>query len=325
MPDFPKLSEPLPVGALWGGPSCGIAAAFAAGVLNLRATTRIEAIEAINIHPMSARHTRISLFRLLLAVFMIGGLAVAYWGISVQSPTSDLEELSGIFSAYWGCALLTVMVSLVIGRPLFEMIFRGICFLVPTGDGAGIYLAKAAVIRRSIYSSAMVAPLLVSGGAVGSIYGMDHQITDTTNILRIAGGSISPPRQMMVFFGGSVLVTVVTGVGVVFATNRQRWVDLSRLRMMGLGAVASVGGMLLEFVIYFIGTFLICYLVLMVNGLMIARAMAEGPVPGSHFVSPSSVPLWIIAAGILVSFLCALLFVGMHAFNGWRHHRRPVG
>lgn len=54
LPDFPGLSEPLPVGAIWGGPSCGVAASLVAGVLNLRAVTRVEAIEAVDLHPMNA-------------------------------------------------------------------------------------------------------------------------------------------------------------------------------------------------------------------------------------------------------------------------------
>jgi len=229
-----------------------------------------------------------------------------------------------VFSAYWGCALLAMMVALAIGRPL-GLIFRAICLLLPSGDGVGIYLTKAAVLRRSVYSSAMVAPLLVGEGAVGSIYGMDQQIRGTTDILGVVGASISPPRQMMLVFGGSVLVTMATGVGVVFATSRQRWIDLSRLRAMGVGVAVLLGGMLLEFIIYFIGTSEICYLALSVNGFMIARAMDEGPVPGSHFVSPSLVPLAIIASGVLVSLLCALMFVGARTLDRWRNPRKPIG
>lgn len=325
LPDFPGLSEPLPVGAIWGGPSCGVAASLVAGVLNLRAVTRVEAIEAVDLHPMNAGAARPNPFRLLLVVVLVGGLVTAYWGVSVQPPSSDVEELSGVFSAYWGCALLAMMVALAIGRPLFGLIFRAICLLLPSGDGVGIYLTKAAVLRRSVYSSAMVAPLLVGEGAVGSIYGMDQQIRDTTDILGVVGASISPPRQMMLVFGGSVLVTMATGVGVVFATNRQRWIDLSRLRAMGVGVAVLLGGMLLEFIIYFIGTSAICYLALSVNGLMIARAMDEGPVPGSHFVSPSLVPLAIIASGVLVSLLCALMFVGARTLDRWRNPRKPIG
>jgi putative ABC transport system permease protein len=313
MPFLPALREPMGVAPALGAFAAGVSTCVVAAALNLRKVSRIEAVEVVRLHPMAASGR--SWKRGSLALLLLGGLGAAYWGISVAAPITNADDLGGIVGSYWGCALLLILVTVAAGDVVFPAVFRVVCAFLPRSLGVSAFLARGGVMRRGCYSSAMLVPLLVAGGVVGSTYGMVYQAMDVARVLGADAGTMSPPRQMLLIFGAPVIVAMSTTVATVFATSRQSLKDVAQLLVLGTSRAAVVRSTILEHVVYLLATLSLCYGILCVNGWFVAFALSRGPVPGARFVAPGWAPLLVIGSGSALALLVALLPIAGRALR----------
>lgn len=319
LPTFPGLHTSIPAAGVWSGWGASVLSAFIAGLLTMRSTMRIEPVELVRLHPM--RTTRMGKGSSAWLVFWLTCLVAAYWGISRIPHTDSPESLESSMSGYWGCGLL-LLLALQAGSPIiFPFTFRQVSRLVPQRRGTAGFTARANVARRGAYTQVMALPLVLGAGILGSLYGMVAQTRDTAQLLGDGNIHVSPWRQMVLLFAGPVIIAIVTGIGTVFATSRQRSLDLERLRALGISTPTMAVSMVLEFMIYMLGTTVLCYVVLWINSILFATALRHGPLPGAHTAWPGPMPALIIAVGCLVSLGSAAALVAGRTLQQTRQQR----
>lgn len=282
---LPALSDPLSYWAVIFGGLVSFLVLTLSMISGTRKMKEIEPVEAVSSTPESfATKNR---FRYLLSLVLVLGVIAVYIAIAATPPMTDMEQIGGLLSSYWGTALVLLLAYGISDHLLITPVVRGIGLLPLFNHLDSWFIASTSAKRRSTLSTSMITPLVVAGASVGSIFGMVNQ---TKNIVLSLGASesdlhVSPTSQIILIFGAPVIISAFSGLLSVYLTNEWRKHDIALLQTLGSTISTIRTAAILECFIYFVSSVLISTLIIGINSLFVGFAFSRGPVPGAS-------PVW---------------------------------
>lgn len=300
--------------ALIIGVSSSLVAVLSSGWLSLRSLSRLDVMGAVASGLAAKRR---GWARPILGTLLLAGLVAGYAGIASMDPVPDARRLDGLLSAYWGEALGLLVVVALLDSYVTPVVVRLVSGLLPTDVSGALFLARGMARRRVMVSTAVVMPLTVAAGVVGSIMGMVRQVRQIALVqgVPVASLQISPSGQILMEFAPPVVLAVVTAFCVTLVTGRRRAHDIALLRVSGIGSGPVIRSAVCEAGVYVLSAGVMCMLALDLNARAVGFALGHGPVPGATYAGVGfSAPLVLVAGFALL----AVLLAGMTSFQS-RH------
>jgi putative ABC transport system permease protein len=297
-PNTPGLHQAPSPSAITTTLAITLGVALIAGGRAAAQARQVEPIQAIQADELPG--PRFGTGRVWVCAILAGTTAAALAGIGLIPAQRTLDTTAQAAAmAYAGTAILLVGLIAAAGPGLVGPVLTTWTALIPARWSLAWQLARASAKAHLNYSSAVVTPLVVAGGAVGGTYGWVAQARDTARALgQPFKGSGTPLAQMVMIFGGPVLIAAVATAAVVFATSADRVRDTALLEVAGDTGGRIIGQALCECLIYAVTAALLIEAALGVNSLALSWALDAGPVPGASLVPPPLQPLGVVAGGL---------------------------
>lgn len=298
-PDVPELHEDINLWALIGGVGASAAVSIISIVFCSRALVKIEPVRAVRPGPEVVPKTGI--IRYLLFFLGLAGIFAGYIGIGASAPTTDSDVISGLSSAYWGCALGLVLLFGILDRAFIKPIAAIVSRIFSISSTVSSLLASSSARRRATLSTALITPLVVGAGAVGSIFGMVAQVRNISSTLDASADiDVSPTSQIAFVFASPVIIAAFTGLSAVLLTSKSRFRDIQLLLTLGVEAKSLIISTIIEVAIYLCCAAVIVTAILGGNALAYGYAVGNGPIPGAHPVWFGFEAYWLLIAGFIV-------------------------
>lgn len=248
-----------------------------------RSVLKLDVMQAVRSRNLSS-HLR-GWKRPLAALFVLAGVIGGYVGLGSMKPVQDPKQLDGLLATYWAEALGLFVVVAFAGAYVTPFAVRIISGLLPARISGSAFLAQG--LSRSVAktSEAVVMPMAVSAGVVGSIMGMVHQITQVSLARGVSPEAIhiTPFSQILVVFSPPLILSAVTTFFVLIVNGKRRGKDISLLVIAGVGEHKILIAAIIEAAVYAISAYVICVGVLYTNAIAMGYVLGRGPIPGAGY------------------------------------------
>lgn len=248
-----------------------------------RSVSKLDVIQAVRSRNLSS-HLR-GWKRPLAALLVLAGVVAGYIGLSSMKPVQNPKQIDGLLAAYWGEALGLFVVVAFAGAYITPFVVRIISALLPARISGSAFLAQG--LSRSVAktSEAVVMPMAVSAGVVGSIMGMVHQITQVSLARGVSPDAIriTPSGQILVIFSPPLILSAFTTFFVLLVNGKRRGKNISLLVIAGVGEHKILIAAIIEAAVYAISAYVICVGVLYTNAIAMGYVLGRGPIPGAGY------------------------------------------
>lgn len=231
--------------------------------------------------------------RAAVAVALVSGTV----GIAVTRSGESLASIAT--NAPFFAPLL--LVAFVVAAPvLYPAVIAMWTKVIPARSSSSWYLARHAARYRIGLTTSAISPLMLAMGLVAGVY-------SAGNTLSTAAGAESAtysldPREILLMFGGPLLISLVASASAVYITNGDRRRERALLDAAGATPSLHVAVALWEALIYVVTAMLLA------TTAVIAATLLVQVLIGAAAVSLDLVPIMILAiAGMLMLGAATLL------------------
>ncbi|GAA2832229.1 putative ABC transport system permease protein [Leucobacter komagatae] len=284
--EIPIVTGPLTLAVCVGG---SIVVALLGGARAARSAARTPALAALREPEIEGKRMRWWRW-LALGV----AVAAAAW---CGTALAGVGSVSQFFSL---APILPVTLTLVLvaaGPALYPLVLRGWSALIPARAGAAWYLARHEANYHLSRSTAAITPLFTGAALFGGLYTVAATSNPAVQALGSSGITLAA-SQVVLMFGGPILLAVYGAAVVLFMSNRTQGAEQALLRATGAEARTVIAAAALQAVIHVGTAMLLACLVLVTTAAVSALAL-------SNF-TPSTPIVDFAHAGSIGAIGCAL-------------------